>query len=225
MRREVLLPEQMRDDPGGHEMRADGDLRIEFANEFYERARVQPVELQSQIVAFPRLIAGFVNPAEHVRRTADELHIERRVKLAEDGGGEVERIRVLHRRDTFIARERLLQSLPCANVAGAGTGGNDQDTFLHAARLRMEINASESQGGSGKKSFRRGQRLRLADAADEAFPALVAGQDLDLDAEKNDGHIERVELRRKAHGVLFRGHGEIEIAPNTAVVELSLIHI
>ena len=120
----------MRDDPGGHEVRADGDLRVEIADHFHERARVEAVELQAEVVAFPRLVARFVGPAEHVGRGADELHVKRGVEFAEDGGGEIEGVHMFHRADSRVGGERFFERLRGADVAGAGASGEEDDALL-----------------------------------------------------------------------------------------------
>ena len=48
MRFELLLFDEVRDDARGHEVRADGDVRIEFADELDELRGVEPVELRAR---------------------------------------------------------------------------------------------------------------------------------------------------------------------------------
>ena len=145
VRVEFLSRDEMRDDSGGHEVRADGDLRVEVADHFHERARVEAVELQAEVVAFPRLVARFVSPAEHVRRAADEFHVKRGVKFAEDRGGEIERVGVFHRGDSGFGGERFFERLRGADVASAGAGGEDEDALLHGGREAGRLRNDETQ--------------------------------------------------------------------------------
>ena len=129
VRVEFPFRDEMRDDASGHEMRAGGDLRVEVADHFDQRARVEPVDLAAEVVALPRLIARLVGPAEHVGRFADELHVKCGVKLAEDCSGEIERVGALHGGDPRVGGEGFFERLSGADVAGAGAGGEDEDAL------------------------------------------------------------------------------------------------
>ncbi len=68
-----------------------------FRMNFTSGMRAQPVEPQPQLVGLPRLVALLVNPPEHLRRGADQLDVELRVKIPEQLVRVDQRVLVLHR--------------------------------------------------------------------------------------------------------------------------------
>ncbi len=124
--------------PGRHEMGADGDIRAELAHEFHQRPGAEPIQPQPHEIGLPRLVAAFVNPAEHLRGAADELHVELRVEIAEELVREDERILVLHGIHAGILGEGFRQRLGGFYMPGAGAGGEDQDALFHLSDFNSD---------------------------------------------------------------------------------------
>jgi hypothetical protein len=69
--REPFLRFEPRNDLGGQKVRADYQVRLVLAKQFYERARVQFVERETASFVLPRLVELVVKPAGHFRHFVD----------------------------------------------------------------------------------------------------------------------------------------------------------
>jgi len=133
--------DEVRNDPARHEMRTDGDVRIEFLDELDQRLRVQAIELTPDLLSFPWLVRRPVDPPEERRRLLHQLGVELRVEVAEELVGVLQRILMHHLLDARVRCECLLEGVATPHVAIAGTGRDDENAFLHMVdplRNRMQ---------------------------------------------------------------------------------------
>src|ERR1700733_14217070 len=107
MRVQPVFGDKVRNDSRRHEMRADGDMRIEFVNKFYQGPGVQPIEHQPHAIGFPRFIALLVPPAEKIRSRLHQTSIKLRIKVAEQLVGKMQGIAMNHVADSRIASKSL----------------------------------------------------------------------------------------------------------------------
>src|ERR1700746_1844383 len=96
MRIKPVFGDKVRDYSGRHKMRADGDMRIEFANEFNQGPGIQAIEHQPHAIGLPWFIALFVPPAEEVRSGLHQTRVQLRVKVAEELVREMQGVAVNH---------------------------------------------------------------------------------------------------------------------------------
>ncbi len=141
---EFACADEVGNDFRRHEMGADGDVRIEFLNIAFQRAGAEAIQHQPHPVGAPWLVAGSVDPAEQGGGLDDQLIVEARIEIAKELIRVDERIDVPDLLYVRLLAKHLLQSLCGADVAGAGTGGEDEDA-LHTSSGSLEVLASEGK--------------------------------------------------------------------------------
>src|SRR5215469_8024476 len=107
MRIQPVFGDKVRNDSRRHEMRADGDMWIEFANKFYQRPGIQAIEHQPHTIGLPWFIALFVPPAEKVRSGLHQTCVQLRVKVAKELVREMQGVAVNHLADSGISSKSL----------------------------------------------------------------------------------------------------------------------
>ncbi len=90
------LTQLVTDQRDRQKMSADGEVRIVFADEFQEFARVGLFDARLNAPPAEGLIGGLVKPSEDLRRLAHQLQIRVPVKLVKRSGGELKNIAVLY---------------------------------------------------------------------------------------------------------------------------------
>src|SRR5580704_17635782 len=87
-----IFRDQVRDNSGRHEMRADGDMRFELAYELHQGAGIEAVQHEAHTVGLPRYIAFLVPPTEEFRSGLDQTCVELRIKIAKQFVREIKRV-------------------------------------------------------------------------------------------------------------------------------------
>ena len=136
VRAQLFRFDQMRDDARRHEMRADGDVRIELPDELHQRPGVQPIDPQPHRVRFPRLVARAIGPAKKRRGGTDDGGVAPRVNVAKELVGKVQRVFVHDFRHAIVAREGFRQRRARGDMAGSCAGRDDKDARLHCCEMR-----------------------------------------------------------------------------------------
>src|ERR1700757_941928 len=107
MRIQPVFGDKVRNNSGRHKMRADGDMRIEFPNKFYQGPGIQAIEHQPHAIGLPWFIALFVPPAEKVWRGLYQTCVQLRVKVAEELVCEMQGVAVNHLAHSGISSKSL----------------------------------------------------------------------------------------------------------------------
>src|ERR1700730_7716904 len=113
------LCDQMRNNTGRHEMRADGDMRIEFADELHQRTGIQTVEHKAHAVGLPRFVALLVPPSEEFRSVLDQACVELRIKVSEQLVCEIERVTMHHLAHIRMLFKNLGKRLASSDMASS----------------------------------------------------------------------------------------------------------
>src|SRR5262249_40358571 len=122
-----ILRNQVRNDAGRHEMRADGDMRIELANELYQRTGIQAVQHQAHSVGLPWFVALLIPPSQEFRSVLDKACIKLRIEIPEQLIGEIKRVAMHHLADFRMFFKDLGERLASSDMAGSRAGRNDQN--------------------------------------------------------------------------------------------------
>ncbi len=128
---ELRLGPQPRDDLGGQEVGADGDVGLIFAEQFRERPRVQLLERELRRPLLPRAVELVVEPSQDLGHGVHHVEVGPGIHATEQRIGEFQRVDVPDLADRPGVRERLLQRLGRADVPGTCGGGKDEDFLQH----------------------------------------------------------------------------------------------
>jgi hypothetical protein len=110
-------------------MGAQGKIGILLLDQFHQGACIEPIQSQSPFLELPRTVKGLVEPAEKVRPTGHELHIEIGINLSKDG------IRVpedfdMTRGNPLCVKRRNKRIRRAKMASGGGSGQNHYGIWL-----------------------------------------------------------------------------------------------
>ena len=126
---------------GGQEVGRDRPVRTLALEEPDEPRRVQPVERQRSALVLPGLVEVVVEPPEHLGGAVDEVEVGLGVDAPEQLARVLENVDVADLAYPAGGDQGTLERLGCPDVAGAGGGGEDENTVQDDARCRDRVRA------------------------------------------------------------------------------------